>query len=147
LRRSRWPLAGSPLASLLRRVEQAPLPEADALLALFALLEPPSLAEHDRLIPMRRVPLADELREYPWGEAPLRVRPGELLPTVTPAASPLPLFIPSDGQRGIASRFGRTDELGRVEPDERSAHGAHRPRDVEPGARGDERDIPPLPRK
>ena len=128
----RLPWAGPSLASALACVEETPLTDAESLLRLFALLEAPDVAAYDRLLPMRRTSLSEELRTYPWGAAAPRV--GEPLPTLRESApSGMPLFIPGnklretgEGAMPPASWFGRVDPYGRPlgtdESRERTAH-------------------------
>jgi NADH dehydrogenase len=119
--RARLPFAGHRLADALAQVPVAPLADAAGFVRLFAVLEPPALAAYDRLVPMRRTDLAEELRRFPWGAPP--PRPGDPLPTLAEAPSPgLPLIIPGPSSRSGGpgttpppSWFGRTDEYGRVE--------------------------------
>ncbi len=125
---SRVPFVGHPLARLLERVPSRPLTDGAGFVRLFALLEPPTLALYDRLIPMRRTLLIDALRSMPWGEPP--PRPGDPLPTIRePEESGIPRIIPVESLRSTGgppalppSFYGRTDAFGRPVGDERSSH-------------------------
>jgi hypothetical protein len=124
---SRVPFVGEALDEALAAVASAPLTDAASFVRLFALLEPASLKLYERLLPMKRAPLEDELREFPWGAPP--PRPGDPLPTIAPQQdAALPLFIPGESLRDPRERaklppalLGRVDPFGRgVKGDERS---------------------------
>jgi len=123
---SRVPFVGDALDDALAAVPSGPLADAAAFIRLFALLEPAPLDEYDRLLPMARASVEEELRGYPWGAPP--PRPGEPLPLVQPPQdTALPLFIPGEALRDSRERamlppawLGRVDGFGRGErsPDE-----------------------------
>lgn len=124
---SRLPFVGDALDEALASVASGPLRDAAGFVRLFALLEAAPLAAYERLLPMRRAPLEEELREYPWGAPP--PRPGDPLPTIAPQQdAALPLFIPGESLRDPRERaklppalLGRVDPFGRgVKGDERS---------------------------
>lgn len=116
------------LEDLLRpRIEHA-----EQIVRWFAVSEAPDVEAYDRLIPMRRLALREELRGYPWGMPP--PRPGEPLPVFQPQGTGLPAFIPGahlrekgDPAAPPPSSMGRVDPFGRVE-------GTRKASDLEPGA-------------
>jgi NADH dehydrogenase len=113
-------------ATAIKAAIRARLPHAADLIRWFAVSEAPDVGRYDALIPMRRKPLAEELRDYPWGMAP--PRPGEALPVFQPENTGLPAFIPGPHLREganpadrPAASYGRVDPFGNVEkedPDE-----------------------------
>lgn len=119
---SRVPFVGDALEDALAAVPRTPLRDAAAFVKLFAVLEPASLAKYEKLLPMVRPSLADELRSYPWGAPP--PRPGEPLPVFQAPEDPgLPLFIPGEAMRNAQEKaklppawIGRVDGFGRGEP-------------------------------
>ncbi|MBL8840976.1 MAG: NAD(P)H-binding protein [Planctomycetes bacterium] len=134
---SKVPFVGRALEEALGRVrvqddtgEERPLlGDAASFVRLFALLEPASLADYERLLPMRRATFEEELRGYPWGAPP--PRPGDPLPVLREEVDAgLPLFIPGEALRDAGERaklppawLGRVDGFGRgSEPGERSPH-------------------------
>lgn len=117
----RLPFAGVPLADALAQVPGAALSDAESWTSRFAISEAPDLGDYQRMLPMRRTDLIEELRTYPWGAPP--PRPGDPLPVFEPQdATGLPLFMPGDAEHGGraapgrgAARFGRVDPFGRIE--------------------------------
>lgn len=130
---SRVPFVGDALDDALAAVPSGPLVDAAGFVRLFALLEPPALDDYQRLLPMARAPIEDELRGYPWGAPP--PRPGEPLPVVQPPQdATLPLFIPGEALRDSRERaklppawLGRVDGFGRGERSADEARSDHEP--------------------
>lgn len=124
---TRLPLRGEAIDVALAAAGGAALADAASLVRLFALLEAQPLADYERLLPMQRAALDDELRGYPWGAPP--PRPGDPLPTLSQEQpTGLPLFIPGEALRERTGRatlppewLGHVDATGRGDAgDERS---------------------------